>query len=268
MANTATTAQTLVFSRDWMHYQTELEGHPALMGVDLSAPELGSNHHHTRFIRVAYEGDETGLPNKADARRLQQLLTSIHAYLQDQADTAAHVRYVGHVYSHGVADFVYVSDADLTWPQSIAAALGDNEDIDYVAATFPNDDWAFYFETLYPSALDLALDYTQNTCQQLRRSGDALAQSRAIDYYASFPNQAAAQAFVAQLPSRFAVVAQEAEEADDADEAPWWAIQFGAEDVPDLVTMTAITHELVPLVSAQEGQFDGWGTEALADKPA
>ncbi len=263
MAQTQTAAQSLVFSRDWMHYQTELEGHPALMGVDLSAPELGEDHHHTRFIRVAYEGDEVGLPHKADTRRLQQLQTSIHTYLQDQPETASHVRYIGHVYSNGVADFVYVSNADLAWPQAIAAALGDNEDIDYVAATFPNDEWAFYFETLYPSALDLALNYTQTTCQQLRRSGDALVQSRPIDYYACFPSQAAAEAFAKQLPTPFKVTVLEAEEEGDDD---WWAIQFGADAVPDLTTMTAITETLLPLVEAQEGQFDGWGTEALADK--
>ncbi|MBP6115692.1 MAG: DUF695 domain-containing protein [Neisseriaceae bacterium] len=263
MGQTQQAPEALVFSNDWMHYQTALEGYDALLGVDLSAPELGSDHHHTRFIRVAYEGDEAGLPTKADLRRLKQITHTIHTHLLNDALTAAHVRHVGHIYSHGVADLVYVSNADLAWPQSIAAALAEEEDVDYVAATFPDDQWAFYFETLYPSAVDLALDYTQKTCQQLRRSGDALLQARPVDYYASFPSEGAAKRFVKSLPADFVVAAMEAEE-----EGPnaWWAVQFGANAVPDLATMTDWVNQLLPLVVAVEGQFDGWGTEALADK--
>ncbi|MGO3858902.1 DUF695 domain-containing protein [Neisseriaceae bacterium CLB008] len=265
MGQTQKAPEALVFSNDWMQYQTELEGYTALVGVDLTAPELGSDHQHTRFIRVAYEGDEVGLPSKADLRRLKQIQTIIHQYLQDTPATAEHIRYVGHIYSHGVADFVYVSNADLAWPQSIAAALSGEEDVDYVAATFPDDQWAFYFETLYPSAIDLALDYTQKTCQQLRRSGDALLQARPIDYYASFPSEAAVKGFVQSLPADCVVAAMEAE--DDGPDA-WWAVQFAATATPDLASMTEWVQKLVPLVLAADGQFDGWGCEAKADKTA
>lgn len=263
MGQTQQAPESLVFSNDWMHYQAQLEGYDALLSVDLSAPELGSDFHHTRFIRVAYEGDETGLPSKADLRRLKQLSAAIHTHLLAQDVTAAHIRHVGHIYSHGVADLVYVSDVDVAWPQTIADALSGEEDVDYVAGTFPNDQWAFYFETLYPSALDLALDYTQKTCQQLRRSGDALSQSRPIDYYASFSNEATAKRFSQSLPDSFVVTVLEAE--DDGADA-WWAIQFTEQAIPDLVTMTEKVNLLLPLVEAVEGQFDGWGTEAFSDK--
>ncbi|MCP3057353.1 DUF695 domain-containing protein [Myxococcus sp. K38C18041901] len=117
-------------------------------------------------------------------------------------------------------------------------------------------EWSVYFDWLYPPELHRHLMSNRSLLDLLAKQGDRSEVAREVDHLAHFPSEEQALRAGAQLTKQgFKVSAPRAPEAPSAR----WAVSFTREDSLAEGRADAVTVEILEVLQAHEGDYDGWG---------
>lgn len=93
----------------------------------------------------------------------------------------------------------------------------------------------------------------------LREAGSDLSKAHDIDFFFYFPDQASAEAAVADLASLGYRIIDAGRAANGSD----WQVHAHRQMVPGLEAMNASTRQLEALGAKHGGTYDGWGTSVV-----
>jgi hypothetical protein len=117
-------------------------------------------------------------------------------------------------------------------------------------------EWAVYFDWLYPPELHRHLMSNRSLLDLLAKQGDRSEVAREVDHLAHFSSEEQATRAGGQLATKgFKVSAPRAPEPPDTR----WAVSFTREDSLAEGRADEVTVEILEVLQAHEGDYDGWG---------
>jgi Regulator of ribonuclease activity B/Family of unknown function (DUF695) len=220
-------------------YLTRLDGALASVVVDLHARPQRSHPHCVVIDAALCHPRDDGL---RDERELDTMGT-LEDTLVERLEQAL---YVGRVTTRGRVQFVFYASTPLEVPPAIA-------DYPLLVTTQLEPDWQTFTRALYPGPFELQTILNRNLLEQLAAQGDALTHPREVDHFAFFdtPEQAA-QAAVALTAKGFRVEAPTTSDGRTS-------LSFHRVDSLADGRIDHISAEVLEIVLASAGDYDGWG---------
>jgi regulator of RNase E activity RraB len=220
-------------------YVTRLDGALASVVVDLHARPQRS-HPHCVVIDVALRHPrEDGL---RDERELDTM-GSLEDTLVERLEQAL---YVGRVTTRGRVQFVFYAATPLEVPGTVA-------DYPLLVTTQLEPDWQTLARALYPGPFELQTILNRNLLDQLAAQGDALTHPRELDHFAFFDTlEQATQAATALRAKGFRVEAPTTSDGKTS-------LSFHRVDSVGEGRIDQISAEVLEIVLAGDGAYDGWG---------
>jgi regulator of RNase E activity RraB len=240
-------------SKEWDFYPLQIEGLPASIFLDTgiagSAPL--KSHPVMGHLRVRMrQPREDGLSSQAEAQELFALEDAVTAAIAQDSATL----FVGRCTGGGTRDFIFYTGDGAVFETSASTAMGAFPGYQFSTGARPDPAWRVYFDFLYPSPEAWEGIKNRRVLHELAKHGDKPEKPRQIDHMAYFGSEADSRAFIAQiLERRFTVRRGHPVTRDDGRVA----VEFARTDRP--AEIHAITLELVELIRAHRGEYDGWG---------
>jgi regulator of RNase E activity RraB len=236
-------------------YLAPLSSGPLAVNIDMAAAEHAplSSHPKRLSLRVTLKQPRSdGLVSREEYDALCAVEDALIAALGRACDAL----YLGRVVTGGQAYLTFYlpeSAAD----RAVEAAARDVKGVYGIGLSFESDPtWQFYFETMFPDPYQRAAMGSRAVLIQLEENGDDGARPRSLDHFAWFGSQEQAVAAATGL-SGLGFQVDPPRQPDSS--APIWSLAFHREDALSEGRIDAVTADVVELVLAQEGEYDGWG---------
>jgi hypothetical protein len=188
----------------WEEYCTAIDGHVALVRVELTAAQDLQRLDAPNLLRVQYllqKPDGDGLPGEVDARIIHELT----AELQDWIG-AAGGRFVGEVSAAGQHSWLFYMPCGWVEAANLVHRIGLRKGVALGAEMTPDARHAAYFEELLPSAEELRKTRLARRLAELAARGDDAAQARPVEHTVTFDNRTQALSFAGWARQRGFVV--------------------------------------------------------------
>lgn len=250
-------------SDSWDFYLHDRDGHPASTYVDLGLEEAAPLPAlpHLAVLRLRMnQPREDGLSSREEFDLLNALEDDLRATV-----TSDDVAYVGRTTAEGHREFSFYVADPVPFAAQLQACMDRHPDYAYQSGTWEDPDWTEYLNVLLPGPRERQHMENAAVCRYLESLGDTLTQPRDIDHFANFPDEASAQAFIAQaLTQGFRLADGPVRESEDEP----YSVQLVRADTPHHATIDALTDPLFEAAQRLGGQYDGWGCEVQEDGPA
>ncbi len=244
------------WERDFDVYQTELDGEPAAVVVDLAIRSEAPVASHPTLATVELPLRLTGPDGLLHPDEVSAL-----AAVEDQVVqrlTAVGAIYIGRVVQGGVTTmYCYLPSAPRRAVDDLAAAVGALSG-GYTAKLELADDPAWKrAAVLVPDALAEQTMWNRRLVRTFAERGDALEVPRVVDHMAYFRSRSAAERAEQDLRAACFRV-DDPYENDDGDE---WAVPFHREDALADGRPDQFVAEIFEILDRHGGRYDGWGAE-------
>lgn len=239
----------------WESYMTNLEKGPANISVrmDLSAHAPEANFSYVLMTGFFYDEISTdGLPAQGNFKEIYTLTDSLDLRLNRLAET----KYVGSLnYNFQRIQYYYISSYE-----GVHDLLKE-----FYKEFYPNkepyieikedENWAYYFEFLYPK--DRAIDNMndQNMIKLLQDAGDNLTSPREVKHRIAFFTDAEKQAFLSELKAEGF-----SEKVDPNAATDYFPLVLIKDHAVDMNTIRSITTRLRAAAKSHNGQYESWET--------
>jgi Regulator of ribonuclease activity B/Family of unknown function (DUF695) len=248
------------WERDFDVYQTELDGEPASVVVDLAVRSQAPLATHPAVVTIEVPlrlAQPDGLAHPDEAAGL----TAIEDHVAERLAAAASAIYVGRVVTGGVDTmYCYVPATPRRTVDELTTALGVLPAGYQVKVELGDDPAWKRAAALAPDALAEQTMWNRRLLRAFEARGDALEVPREVDHMAYFPTRAAAERAEMDLrEARFRV--DEPYETDDGDA---WAVPFHREDALADGRPDEFVAEIFEILTRHGGRYDGWGAEHRA----
>jgi len=250
--------------QDFDLYLVDVDDRPATVVVDLAARAHApvASHPLRLDVRVAMRTPRPdGLRDASELDALGDLESRLAAGLGRAVDAI----YVGRAVFGGHTLFHYYLPAAarerLVELVALTGPLGD-----YRPTCSVDDDpsWGVYRELLAPDPFTRAAMWNRRLLCWFREQGDRLEVARRIDHGAYFPDRARAERTAAALRGRGFTVDPLVEPTQGAE----WHVGFHREDDLDGGRPEHFCREILEIVLAEQGRYDGWGAPRVSRSPA
>lgn len=219
------------------HAHAPLASHPARVQVRVTMKSPRDDG-----LRAADEADALGLLEDRIIDRLEQHYDAL---------------FIGHTISEGLLHIVtYAPEQALAQPKRLLDGL-DGGGYEVVWFVEHDPDWDMYFEFLYPDVRSMQIIQNRRLMKIRAEHGDDPSRERVIDHTASFEDRAAAAAAAEALATRGFSVDPVREEGE------LWLLEFRRADRLDQDCPDSICLEIIDLLEAHAGDYEGWGAPVL-----
>lgn len=245
-------------SKDWDFYETEVEGKPAVVWVDMGIAEDAPIERLpvAAWVQVAMEAaGEDGLAGVEESARLEAVEAALKAGLVSKGTA-----YVGRIACGGRCDFHFYTAAAKGWKEQVSQALRAFPESRFQCGSRPDRDWDIYLERLSPADEDLVRLQNRRICDTLQRSGDRLEQARVIEHWAYFPDADTRARFVAMAEALGCSVVERIEPEDRGDQ---YGVRVAGTGVPAHRGIDEIVLPLYRAASECDGEYEGWETQVI-----
>ena len=245
-------------AEDWDVYFCLIDDHPASAFVDLGIHWDAPQVQRPWLLRIAVTlrepgQDGLGVPEEVDT------LYEVEDELFRCVAEGLIARYVGRTTSQGRREFYFYAksaerlDAQIGVVQRKFPAYS-------IAATSQHDPgWNFYFDTLYPSDLDLQGIETRRAIDRLGQQGDDLNQPREVVHILLFPTADARTKCVRQVESE-GFRCEEFSPPEDEEDVNRYGLRLTRRDPVTLEFIDGLVVDLFLRAENCGGEYDGWET--------
>lgn len=253
------------WEEDFDFYFSESMKARLVITVDLGAAELAPlpTHPFRLQARVTMRTPrEDGLRQLGEA----DALFDLEDRLVERLGKVMPLLYVGRT--------VAVGDVILVWyaPRAVEALIDELTDVvtaergDYeVHLSLAEDpEWTFYGNFLFPDVYNLQVMLNRRRLMTLAEHGDDGSLERDLEHLAYFESEARAQEAAKLLAGAgFDLDPPVVEEVSSPDEELNWILRFNREDSLAQGRVDEVCIEILDVVLASEGYYDGWGVRLM-----
>lgn len=255
--------ESFVMSDKWEMYFAPVDDQPAAILVDIGigdeVPDLKRPMLLWMWLQMQ-SPDDNGFATEDE----EPLLTTIEDTFIDSVELTTGAVFVGRVTTCGRREFYFYAKSDEGFEDTIAEAMEPFEDYDFEVGTQDDEEWGQYFDVLYPSAEDAQQIFNRQVIDKLSESGDSLATPRAVDHFANFRSvEERSQFITAVTEAGYAVIDEDFDEESDGDYP--YGVSLQRISAVDWDTIDEITFELFELAREHNGEYEGWGSQVVAE---
>ena len=238
----------------WEEYIKIVDSHPAMISLNVSASEDGSNedHGYVAFVKVKLKvPTEDGFVAKDEIEEI----TFIEDRLELESLRYRHGQYVGRVVSQSHITFIYYLKLDFEWGDSVNAAMSHFQDYSFEFGSRVDSEWEVYQKLLFPTDKEWQIIHNHHACDELSRAGDTLKTPRAIEHTSYFKTTKEREQFSTFIVSEnFKILAN----IEPSVETPAYGVKFYRIDVPHYHEIDNLTMTLIEDSKSYDGEYDGW----------
>lgn len=249
-------------SDKWDVYFTVVDEQPAAVLVDLGIAEEAPDSDRPILLWVwlpMLSPDDSGFASEEE----EPILTQIEDTFIDAVELTTGAVLVGRITTCGRREFYFYAKSEEGFEDTISEAMEQFEDYEFETGSQEDDEWAQYFDVLYPDSEDQQQIFNRQVIERLSESGDPLTVPRAVDHFASFRTAEDRDGFIAALDPAYEVIGQKHD--DDGGEMPY-SISLKRVSAVDWETIEGISYELFDLAIEHNGEYDGWGSPVVKGK--
>jgi len=243
----------------WEIYMKNMEGYPASIqfnaGISMDIEEIKYTYPTVAFVKIVLkEPTENGLLADAELDEMLHLEDTLEASLIKFRIG----KYVGKVVTNGTMTFLYYLQFTYNWQDFLDFALGEFEHYSVTSGHQNDGEWKYYYNLLYPNAIEWQIIQNHKVCDVLKAQGDALHQKRAIEHKVFFPQGEGKEAFVQAIEAD-AFIYQE----DIKNDEGILGVKFYRIDKPFYYEIDSLTLSLIEKAALFGGVYDGWETSLV-----
>ncbi len=171
----------------WEEYFTEIDGHVAIVRVELTAARDLEQLDAPNLLRVQYRlerPDADGLPGEEDTR----IIAGLTAELADWIG-AAGGRFVGEVSAAGQHSWLFYMPCGWMEAANLVHRIGLRKGVTLGAEMKPDARHSAYFEELLPTAEELRKTRLAQRLSEMAAQGDDAMQVRPVEHVVAFDNR-------------------------------------------------------------------------------
>ena len=243
----------------WEEYIKIVDSHPAMISLNVSASEDGSNedHGYVAFVKVKLKvPTEDGFVAKDEIEEI----TFIEDRLELESLRYRHGQYVGRVVSQSHITFIYYLKLDFEWGDSVNAAMSHFQDYSFEFGSRVDSEWEVYQKLLFPTDKEWQIIHNHHACDELSGAGDTLQTQRAIEHTSFFKTPQVREQFSEFIVSEdFKIL----ENIEPSVETPADGVKFYRIDVPPYHAIDNLTMTLIEYSKSYDGEYDGWETSLV-----
>lgn len=250
-------------SDNWEMYFTTVDEEPAAILVDLGIGDDSPDSERPMLLWAwihMKSPTEDGFASEDE----EPLLTQIEDTFIDAVELTTDAVLVGRITTCGRREFYFYAKSSDGFEDTIAEAMQPYADYEYETGEHADDEWAQYFDVLFPAPEDAQQIFNRRVIEQLSDSGDTLTTPRPVDHFACFPSADERMSFIAAAKEAGCEVAGEEHDEDPDTQFPY-SVSLKKVSPVDLETIDEITFELFELARENGGEYDGWGAEVVKD---
>jgi regulator of RNase E activity RraB len=243
----------------WEIYMKSLEGKPASIqfnaGISMEIEGLQYSHPTIAFVKAKLkEPKENGLLGENEEPEI--------LFMEDKLEAAMLKfrigKYVGRVLSDGYVTFLYYVQFTYNWPDFIEFALNEHSSYEVTNGHSADGEWNYYKNLLYPTAKEWQLIQNHKVCDNLKKQGDSLHLSRAIEHKIFMPLEQNKEALIKELVELGFKIKDEIENEEGVK-----GLDFYRLDKPFYHDIDSLTLSLIDIAQAHDAQYDGWETSVV-----
>ncbi len=237
----------------WDFYSLQVDDQPASIYVDFGLEALAPLPALAFMAYVRLRMNEPradGLSSQEEFETLKRIEDALESELSGEE-----VRYVGRNTSSGCRDFYFYVSRPPLWHENVARVLSSFPDYEFQTGTRDDAAWAVYSNFLLPGPVGRQLIRNRHVCEVLQSQGDTLVAAREIDHWSYFPDQAAADAYLAEVT---ALGFQFRNRSIDSNGARSHGVQAWRIDTPSFAEIDDVTLPLFEVAQRHHGAYDGW----------
>jgi len=237
----------------WDFYKLRVDDQPASIFVDLG---LEANAPLQALPYMAYvrlrmnRPSANGLSSQEEFETLKRIERALEAELSGND-----ARYVGRNTSSGCRDFYFYLARPQLWDQNVAGVLSSFSDYEFQTGTRDDPAWEVYSNFLLPGPVGRQIIRNRRVCEALESRGDPLVKPREIDHWSYFPDQACAEAYLADA---IALGFQLRCRSEDGDGPRSHGVQVWRVDTPSFAEIDDVNLPLLEVAQCHRGAYDGW----------
>jgi regulator of RNase E activity RraB len=245
-------------AEDWDVYFCLIDDHPASAFVDLGihwdAPQVQRPWLLRIVVTLREPGqDGLGVPEEVDT------LYAIEDELFRCVAEGLTARYVGRTTSQGRREFCFYAKSAARLEEQVAVAQRTYPAYSIAATSQQDPAWDYYFDTLYPSDLDLQGIETRRAIDRLGQQGDDLSQPREVVHLLLFPTAQARAEFLRQVESE-EFRCEEFSPPEDEEQVNRFGLRLIRRDPVTLEYIDGLVVDLFLRAGNCGGEYDGWET--------
>ena len=243
----------------WEEYIKIVDAHPAMISLNVSVSEDGSqeDHGYVSFVKVKLNTKtEDGFVSKDEIEEI----TFIEDRLELECLRYRHGQYVGRVISQGSITFIYYLKLDFEWSDTVNGSMSHFENYSFELGSRVDSEWEVYKKLLFPTDTEWQIIHNHHACDELAKAGDNLTMQRAIEHTSYFKNPAEREIFSAFIISENFKILNNIE---PSVEVPNYGIKFYRVDIPFYNNIDTLTLKLIEQSLEYNGQYDGWETSLV-----
>ena len=250
-------------AEDWEAYLTEIEDEPASIIVDLGAAVDAPQAERPRLVWAwipMLNPGHAGLTNPEEAEALDAVEDALTAAFAERLNA----RMVGRVTVEERRELYFYAAAEGDPGVVAAEVLARFPDYECAADEDDDPNWSFYFETLYPDAVQMEGIRNRRQVEALSAGGDLLSVARPVDHWFAFPSAEERQAFVQEGAFIELTVVDMGE--DEEEGQTLHRLHARAEHAAELAVVDQIVTDLFQRAAAHGGVYEGWECPVVADE--
>ena len=243
----------------WEEYIKIVDAHPAMVSLNVSASEDGSNedHGYVAFVKVKLNVvTEDGFVSKDEIDQI--------SFIEDRIELDSlryrHGQYVGRVVSAGSITFIYYLKLDFEWSDTVNVAMSNFEDYSFEFGSRMDSEWEVYQKLLFPTASEWQMIHNHHACDELKSSGDNLRIQRAIEHTSYFKTPEIRDEFSKFIEIENFKIQKHTE---PNEEMPFYGVKYYRIDIPFYTNIDNLTLTLIDHSQNYNGQYDGWETSLV-----
>ncbi|MFM9413829.1 DUF695 domain-containing protein [Peptococcus simiae] len=249
--------------RHYELYVTQVDDYNALVQVDLALREIAPVPAYYWLLGIQVEIQDPGEDGFYQAHERDALL-SLEKEIVEQMENEGHARFVGSVTYAGTRMMYFYGQDENYLPPIVGGLAAKHSDYEFNFMTEKDGPWRFFFNSLFPSDMDLMHIRNRHMLANLEAAGLDMTATYAVSYYFYFQDGAAR----AQAAARFQLMGFEI--IDDhmyveALEPMSMGLRIMAHHDLTYATITEKTYDCFEVMEDFIGIFDGWELSPTED---
>ncbi|MBR6756658.1 MAG: DUF695 domain-containing protein [Peptococcaceae bacterium] len=251
----------LTMETDWDMYVTVIDDEKALVMVDMAAIRVAPIIKCSNLlgIQIAIQHPtEDGFYQESE----RDTLFGIEDRIEDVFKAEAHAKHIATITSGGSRMLYFYAEDDTYLAGLVGKIASEYSNYQFNYLLEKDAPWNFYFNVVYPSAVEFQIMKNRKVVQNMARAGADLSEQYEVNHWFFFDNGASRGQAKVRLMALGYEILEDNFYNENVPGTPFGLHILGTHDL-QIETLTELTYDFFDLAEEYQGIYDGW--EVLPD---
>ncbi|MBP1989165.1 DUF695 domain-containing protein [Paenibacillus eucommiae] len=251
---------------DWNLFERNSGTEPMMIFMNTDLKEKAPIQGLSRLVSVIFNMYSLWDSAGSSSKRAQDLFYTLEDKLMQRMQESEQAIYVGRISVQNKMELYFYAAESEEWESKAAQIMADFPSFRYYSSIRQDEDWSFYLQEMYPTALEEQWMRNAKISYALNRHGDKAEIVREVEHWLHFASKISMDEVKGKAGLLGYMIMQA--ELDASRPVNPYVLQLRKKHALDLATVNIVTKELFTLAAEAGGTYDGWGTRLKLKFPA